>query len=318
MQRRITRLTGILVAITGLLALYSAWGTWLVERTYPPAGRFIEVDSLRLHHIDIGKGTPVVLMHGASTTLRDFTTSLAPPLTLAHRVLAFDRPGYGYSERPQGEWPDPAVQARYLHAALGQLGVSRPLLVGHSWSGSLVMAYLLNYPGEAAGAVLLAGGTHPWQGGVAWTNTLGGIPLLGSLFAHTLLFPAGELVLEQAIANVFEPELPTPDYVIRTGVKLVLRPNNYLANAEDVRRLSDYLAGQSRDYARIREPVLLVHGTADDIVPAWNHTDRLLEVLPNVEVVRLEGVGHALHHTRTDRVALLIHEFSRRVQAGHE
>jgi pimeloyl-ACP methyl ester carboxylesterase len=290
----------------------------MVEQTYPPAGQLIVVDGLRLHHIDIGRGTPVVLMHGASTTLRDFTTSLAPPLARTHRVLAFDRPGYGYSERPGGEWPDPAVQARYLHAALGQLGVSRPLLVGHSWSGSLVMAYLLNYPGEAAGAVLLAGGTHPWQGGVAWTNTLGGIPLLGSLFAHTLLFPAGELVLERAIDNVFAPELPTPDYVMRTGVKLVLRPNNYLANAEDVRRLSDYLAGQSRGYARIREPVLLIHGTADDIVPAWNHTDRLLEVLPNVEVVRLEGVGHALHHTRTDRVALLIHEFSRRVQPDHE
>jgi pimeloyl-ACP methyl ester carboxylesterase len=49
-------------------------------------------------------------------------------------------------------------------------------------------------------------------------------------------------------------------------------------------------------------------------VPAWNHTDRLLKILPDVDVVRLAGAGHALHHTRTDQVARLISDFSRRVQ----
>ncbi len=306
------RISVFLLAALGLLALYSAWGAWRVEQVFPPAGEFVDAAGLRLHLVDEGTGPAIVLLHGASTTLRDFTSSLMPTLDGDHRVLAFDRPGYGYSERPPGDWPDPAEQARYLHSALQQLGVKHPVLVGHSWSGSLVMAYLLNYPGEAAGAVLLAGGTHPWEGGVAWTNTIGGVPLVGPLFAHTLLFPAGELVMAKAVANVFAPEAAPPDYIARTGVKLVLRPDNYFANAEDVRRLSDYLAVQSRDYASIREPLLLIHGTADDIVPAWNHTDRLLAILPAAQVVRLVDAGHAPHHTRTEQVSNLIREFARR------
>ncbi|NNJ98734.1 MAG: alpha/beta hydrolase [Gammaproteobacteria bacterium] len=313
-MRILTRLFLIFLAITGTLALYSAYGAWQVEHDYPPIGRFVDVAGLRLHYIDTGKGAPVVLVHGASTTLRDFTASLVPGLSLHHRVLAFDRPGHGYSERPAGAWPDPAEQARYLHTALIELGVSRPLLVGHSWSGSLVLAYLLNYPGDTAGGVLLAGGSHPWKGGVDWTNEVGGIPVLGTLFAHTLLFPAGQLVMENAIATVFRPESPPPGYLQRTGIRLVLRPDNYFANAEDLRRLSDYLAIQSRHYAQLDRPVLLIHGTEDGIVPAWNHTDRLLKILPDVDVVRLAGAGHALHHTRTDLVARLISDFSRRVQ----
>lgn len=302
----------IIGGLVGLLALYSTFATWQVERAYPPLGHFIEVDGVQLHYIDAGAGQPVVLIHGASTNVRDFTTSLLPGLAEHNRVLAFDRPGHGHSERPVGAWPDPAVQASYLHAALAALGIEHPLLVGHSWSGSMVLAYLLNYPQDAAGGVLLAGGSHPWKGGVAWSNTLAGIPVLGSLFANTLVYPVGQLMLENAIAEVFQPESPSPAYVERTGVMLTLRPRNFLANAEDLRLLSDYLRDQSQRYAEIRQPLLIVHGTEDDIVPAWNHSDRLIKIIPQTKLVRLDGVGHALHHTKTDRITELILEFSRR------
>ncbi len=302
-------------ALATALALFSAYGAWRIQRDYPPVGQFVEAAGLPMHYVDRGSGPPVVLLHGASTSLMDFTASLLPPLTYSHRVLAFDRPGHGYSDRPAGAWPSPAEQADYLHAALAKLGIRRPLLVGHSWSGSLVLAYLLHYPDNAAGGVLLAGGSHPWEGGVAWSVDIGQVPLLGRIFAHTLVYPAGQLLLEGAVSEVFRPEAPPPDYVRRTGVELVLRPGNYFSNAEDVGRLSEFLRVQSRDYAALRQPLLLIHGTEDHIVPAWNHTDRLIEILPDAEVVRLEGVGHGLHHTQTERVAGLISEFSRRVQA---
>ncbi len=76
-----------------------------------------------------------------------------------------------------------------LHAALKELGVRRPLLVRHSWSGSLVLDYLLNYPADAAGGMLLAGGSHPWEGGVARSSAIGAVPVVGSLFAHTPVLP---------------------------------------------------------------------------------------------------------------------------------
>ncbi len=311
----LTRMILVVAALTGVLYLYSAYATWQVEQGHPPHGKFVDAAGLRMHYIDGGAGVPVVLLHGASTTLRDFSASLVPRLINHHRVLAFDRPGHGYSERPDGPWPNPSVQAGYLHAALTELEIRQPLLVGHSWSGSLVLAYLLKYPSDVAGGVLLAGGSHPWRGGVAWTNSIGGIPVLGRLFAHSLVFPVGQLVIDNAIAHAFYPEAPPAGYVERTGIMLVLRPSNYLHNAQDVRRLSDYLVGQSQKYEQLHKPLLMIHGTEDHIVPAWNHTDRLIDVLPDADVVRLEGVGHGLHHTQTNRVAQLISEFSFKIQS---
>jgi pimeloyl-ACP methyl ester carboxylesterase len=304
----------IIVGLAASLALYSTFGVWQVEHDYPPIGHFIDVDGLQLHYIDSGSGQPVVLIHGASTNIRDFTSSLVPMLAKHNRVLAFDRPGHGYSTRPVGDWPDPAVQASYLRAALDALGIEQPLLVGHSWSGAVVLAYLLNYPQDATGGVLLAGASHPWKGGVAWSNTLAGVPILGSIFASILVYPVGQFMLDNAIAEVFQPESPSPGYVQRTGVMLTLRPDNFLANAEDIRLLSDYLHDQSKRYTEIKQPLLIVHGSGDDVVPAWNHADRLIKIIPGAQLLRLDGVGHALHHTRTAWITKQIADFSRHIQ----
>ncbi len=132
-------------------------------------------------------------------------------------MIALDHPGHGYSERPVDAWPNPLAQAHIAHGLAQGLGLERPILVGHSWAGSLVFAYLLAYPGEAAGAVFIAGGTHPWEGRVAWYNDLAGGPVLGSLFAYTLGGALGLLAIDGGIAEVLSTD-PVPDgYWSRTS-----------------------------------------------------------------------------------------------------
>jgi hypothetical protein len=172
---------------------------------------------------------------------------------------------------------------------------------------------LLDYPEETVGGVLLAGGTHPWEGGVAWYYDLAGVPIIGNLFVQTFVYPFGQLSLDTAIENVFAPNPVTERYAERTGVRLSLRPDTFLANAEDIRSLSDYLAIQSRRYGEINRPVLAVTGEKDTIVPAWNHADRLIRQIPGMEHVELEDAGHAFHHTHPERIAGLIASFSRRL-----
>lgn len=291
-----------------------------LEARFPPVGDFAEVDGVRLHYTDTGPRDtdtpPIVLLHGASTSLLDFHASLLPALAQTHRVIAVDRPGHGYSERPAaadaGAWPDPAAQARLLHGLLTRLGVERPALVGHSLAGAVVLAYLLEYPDGAAGGVLLAGGSHPWEGGVSWYNDLAGVPVLGGVFAHTLPLTVGRMLLADGLADAFAPNTPPPEYLQRTGVELTLRPATFLANAEDVRRLSPFLERQSAHYAYLRTPLLLITGDADDVVPAWNHAERLVREAPTAELVELPGIGHGLHHVTTSRVADLIDGFVRR------
>lgn len=302
--------------LLGGLAAVTGFERQRLETRFPPIGDFVEIEGTRLHYTDSGgahAGPTIVLIHGASTSLLDFHASLVAPLTRGHRVITLDRPGHGYSARGDGganTWPDPAEQARLIHGLLMELGVERPLLVGHSWAGSVVLAYLLAFPDEAAGGVLLAGGSHPWEGGVAWYNDLAGLPLLGPLFARTLPLTAGRLSIEAGIASAFAPNPVPHDYRTRTGVELTLRPRTFLANAEDIRLLSPFLERQSLHYGYIRHPLLLITGDSDGVVPAWNHADRLIRQAPNAELVVLEDTGHGLHHVHGERIAALIRDFA--------
>jgi pimeloyl-ACP methyl ester carboxylesterase len=300
---------GVVVGLA-LMGVMTHVGGERAEEAHPPVGQFAVVDGVRLHYTDRGEGPPVVLIHGASTSLLDFEASLVAPLSRTHRVIAVDRPGHGYSERRDGPWPDPAEQARLIHLLLRDLGVESPVVVGHSWSGSVVLAYLLDYPDSTGGGVLLAGGSHAWEGGVAWYNDLAGVPVLGDVFVRTVTYPVGRLSIDSAIHNVFDPN-PVPEgYREQTGVALSLRPSAFSANAEDVRRLSDFLATQSERYAEIDRPLLLLTGNDDEIVPSWNHADRLERQVERIERIDFDDTGHALHHARPQEVADAISRFA--------
>ena len=72
------------------------------ERRNPPAGKFVEVDGVRLHYVEQGQGEPLVLLHGNGSMIQDFASSgLIQAASKTYHAIAFDRPGYGHSKRPQ-------------------------------------------------------------------------------------------------------------------------------------------------------------------------------------------------------------------------
>lgn len=128
------------------------------EEEHPPIGRFLDVAGTRLHYVDRGLGSPVVLLHGNGVTLEDFVASgVLDAATAGHRVIAFDRPGFGYSARPRTTVWTPRAQARLIAAALVELGVEDAMIVGHSWGALVALALALEHPGAAAGLVLMGG-----------------------------------------------------------------------------------------------------------------------------------------------------------------
>jgi pimeloyl-ACP methyl ester carboxylesterase len=313
-KRRLARWTlGFLgLALAGLLGLftYSRWEVSRIEARYPPIGSQLQLDGFQLHYIDEGSGPTVVLLHGSTTTLRDFAASIFGPLSRHCRVVAFDRPGHGYSNYPGQFWMNPREQAAAVHDALRKMGIEQSIWVGHSWAGSVVMAGLLHFPNTVTGGVLLGGAAYPWQGGVDWSNHIADMPIVGPLFTRTALVPFGRLRMEGAIAAAFSPNRPPADYRRRTGIDLVLRPSQFIVNGRDVRLLSDFLEEQSKRYGAIDQPLLLIHGRDDDIVPAWNHADRLVRLLPQAVFHELPDTGHAPHHAHANKVARLIRDFA--------
>jgi alpha-beta hydrolase superfamily lysophospholipase len=132
--------TAALIGAAGLAAslAYVLAKSSNAERAHPPQGKFIEVDGVRLHYLERGEGPALVLLHGNGLFASDFDLSgLLDSADKPYRVIAFDRPGFGYSERPGDTTWTPEAQARLIYKALHLIGVERPIVLGHSW-GSLV------------------------------------------------------------------------------------------------------------------------------------------------------------------------------------
>lgn len=258
----------------------------------PPSGRLLRVNGRQVHaHVE-GRGPEVILLHGASGNLRDFTFSLTGRLARRYRVVAFDRPGLGHSDPLNGRGESPAEQAAQLDAAAAQLGVERAIVVGHSYGAAVAMAWALNHPARVAGAVTLAGATMPWPGEL---NSFYSVASSGLGSALISAF-ATRKSAERALRSVFAPQRPPPGYLDHVGIDLALRPAALRASARQVNTLKPHVTAMAARYPGLRLPVEIVHGTADRTVGLDIHSRPLARRLPNARLTELPGIGHMPHH----------------------
>jgi pimeloyl-ACP methyl ester carboxylesterase len=277
------------------------------ETRYPPIGRFVEAEGLSLHYHEEGAGPPVALIHGASGNLRDFAFSLTGKLAArGYRAIAFDRPGFGYSDRAPVRGWDPAVQGRILAAAARAIGATPAIVAGHSWGGAAAMGWALADPGATAGVLSIAGATYPWGGDAGFVYKLAATDLFGGPVRAL----AGALVSddrpEAAVARIFRPDPVPPGYARFVGVGLALRPATFRANAEDLDNLNAALEAQAPRYPTVTAPVEALHGEADRTVWAEVHAVPLARNVPTGRATLLPGIGHMPHHAAEDAVVAAV------------
>jgi pimeloyl-ACP methyl ester carboxylesterase len=294
-----------------------------IEARYPPQGQFVDVQGGRLHYIEAGpragaRGT-VVLLHGASSNAADAMLALGGRLSETYRVIAFDRPGHGWSDRIVGKKAAaPATQAALLADALRHLDVERAIVVGHSWSGAVVPNLALDHQDVTGAVMILSGVTHPWPGGkISWYYGPA-TSWLGWTFTRTITTPVGAMLLGPMTHAVFSPQEPPPGYAEAARIAVVLRPAVFQANAEDVAGLYEAVAAQSPRYAGIRIPAVIIGGDADRIVWTDLHARSFAKEVPGAKLIVLPGIGHMPHHVATDRVLAEIDGLAARLAAPVE
>jgi pimeloyl-ACP methyl ester carboxylesterase len=314
-----------LAAVFGAGAVITLLATARIEAAHPPSGRFIEVTGGRLHVLDLqppaaaDDGLPLVMLHGASANVEDLRLAFGDRLTRHRRVILVDRPGHGWSDRPDGAADaSPARQAALISEALDRIGVTRFVLLGHSLGGAVATAFALAYPDRLAGLVLLAPVTHPWIGSLSWYNAVLSTPWVGSFFAHTVALPLGELLLEEGAASVFAPQAMPADYVRRAATKLLLRPSQFIANAQDVAALKGAVTAQVPFYKNIKTPTVIITGSADTVVSPNIHARTIAAVLPNAKLIILDGIGHMPQHVATDAIVAAIEVLTASLPAASE
>jgi hypothetical protein len=102
------------------------------QRSHLPRGKFITVDGVRLHYVERGAGTPVVFLHGNGAMMDDLLISgVVDAASSNYRTVVFDRPGFGFSEKPRNRTWTAQEQANLLAKALSFLGLRQAIVVGH-------------------------------------------------------------------------------------------------------------------------------------------------------------------------------------------
>jgi pimeloyl-ACP methyl ester carboxylesterase len=116
-------------------------------------------DGVRLAYVEGGDGDPpVLLVHGMLGTHR-LMAPLFDHLVNRHRVVSVDLRGHGASDKPEGDYGNDVFAQDFL-GLLEQLGLHRPVVVGHSFGGSLLLYLAAEYPDAVSGLVVLDSGVR--------------------------------------------------------------------------------------------------------------------------------------------------------------
>ena len=119
--------------------------------------RYATANDLRLHYRDWGgQGHPVVLLHGLASNCRIWDL-VAPILAQDFSVVALDQRGHGLSDKPDHGY-DFATVSKDLREFVRWMGFERPLVVGHSWGGSVALEFAVRYPDVPKGLCWVDGG----------------------------------------------------------------------------------------------------------------------------------------------------------------
>ncbi len=278
------------------------------ERRSRPIGRFIEVNGVRLHYLERGKGNPLVLLHGNGGMIQDFETSgLIEIAAKRYRVIVFDRPGYGYSERPRGTIWTPDAQAELLHRALEQLGIARSIVLGHSWGASVAIALALKYPQAVSALILASGYYYPSIRADVIALSQPAVPVIGDILRHTVSPFVSRLLWPLLMRKIFGPA-PVPKKFDRFPKEMAVRPSQLRASAaESFLMIPDALAFRGR-YADLRMPVVIIAGEQDRFVDIEKQSSRLHRQIKQSVFHRVRGAGHMVHQTATGEVMSAIDE----------
>jgi pimeloyl-ACP methyl ester carboxylesterase len=299
---------GIGVAGPFLIPVPPLQGTRPPQDLADPDSQFIEINGLSVHVKTAGQGEPVfVLLHGFGASLYSWN-AVVGPLSQHGRVIAYDRPAFGLTERPlqwEGQNPyGPEAQEDLLIGILDHFGVRQAVLVGNSAGGTISLQAALDYPERVSALILVDPAVYTGGGAPAWIRPLLATPQLrrlGPLLVRRIQ-DWGPQMIEKAW---HDPAKIDPETLAL--YKKPLQVENW-----DVALWEFTLAnGASKLAERLGElhlPVLVITGDDDRIVPTQDSL-RLAGEIPNARLVVIPNAGHVPHEEQPQAFMQAVENF---------
>lgn len=302
---------GVGAALTGL-AFWNRGQMEEVEQANPPMGGFIEVTGVRLHHLARGQGQAVVFLHGLGGMVQDWHLSMLDAAAAKWRAIAFDRPGYGHSDRPGWSSWTPEKQAEILRRAARRMGADKPVVVAHDFATLVALAWALDYPEDLGGLVLIGGYYYPERRMELPLLSLPNMGGLGAIARNTVSPMLGKSLMPKVMERIFAPNPVPDDYAALYPTDMMLRPGQMKAQAEDMAHLRPAARRLSPRYGEIRVPTVIMAGDSDQVVDPVAHAVRLHQQIRHSSLRVVPEAGHMLHHVAPaevmEAIALAAHE----------
>jgi pimeloyl-ACP methyl ester carboxylesterase len=251
------------------------------KHTYETGG-----GGVRLHAVDTGNPTarPIVFIHGFSQSWLAWRPQLRSDLANDYRLVAMDLRGHGQSDKPRDAYSDPALWADDVDAVLHELRLEQPVLCGWSYGALVILDYIRQYGEDAISGICCVDGITR-LGSEAALSVL--TPELLNLVPGFFSTDVADSVrsLEMLLRLCFVQEPSAEDLYLMLGYNLQVPP--HVRQALFTRTLdNDDLM------ARIRTPVLVVHGAEDAIVKP-SIVDQHTASMPHAQLCVMPDAGHA-------------------------
>jgi pimeloyl-ACP methyl ester carboxylesterase len=251
-------------------------------------------EPVEIHYEDHGTGKPVVLIHGWPLSSRSWEAQVPALVGADHRVITYDRRGFGQSSQPWTGY-DYDTFAADLHSLLAHLDLTDATLVGFSMGGGEVARYLGRYASARVARAVFAAAVPPYLYKSA-DNPEGGLDdatiaqFEGGVKGDRLAF------LEAFTANFFK----AGDKLLVSESQRVYARN--IAAFASPKGTLDCIGAFGRtdfraDLAKIKLPSLVIHGDADAIVPFEVSGARTVKAIPGCKLSLIKGGPHGLNLT---------------------
>jgi pimeloyl-ACP methyl ester carboxylesterase len=321
MPFRIKVFLSVLLAFAGaaliaplLIPVRELSGTTSEAALADSASLFADLPGLRVHYHESGAGSAepaLVLLHGFGFNVHSWR-EITPELADGHHVVAFDRPAFGLTSRPQaGDWAadanpyTPEAQARLTTDLLDELGIGQAVLIGHSSGGAVALEVALRNPERVAGLILVAPAVYNVGGPPPALRPLLGTPHLKRMGPLLMRQLSGEAGLNFVRSNWADQERMTEEAY--AAYVLNFSAHDWDKALWELSRASHEVPFLDR-LGSIGVPALVISGSADPVVPPAE-SEKLAQELPSASFALLPDCGHVPHEECAPQLTELVRQW---------
>jgi non-heme chloroperoxidase len=262
--------------------------------------------AIELHYEDHGSGRPVMLIHGYPLSGSSWEQQERALLAAGHRVIRYDRRGFGRSSQPTLGY-DYDTFAADLNVLFEHLDLRDVNLVGFSMGTGEVTRYLGRYGSARVRKAVLIGAIPPFL--LKRDDNPEGVDRQVFEDMKAAVVKDRYAYFKDFLDNFYNVDVLAPDRVSeqawQASFAVAAASSPHATHAAIDSWLNDFRA----DLPRIDVPTLVVHGTADRILPIAATADRLPGLIAGVRLIRVEGGPHNIGWTHAEQVNRALLEF---------